>query len=97
MRELEHTIESAINLTEDFRPLQVDDLPSYLIIREAEHPDSVYGELEPISLLDAVSAYEKRLISDMLVRTGGNVAKAARLLGVPRTTLYSKMDALGLR
>ena len=97
VRELEHTIESAINLAEDFRPLQVDDLPSYLIIREAEHPDFVYGELEPISLLDAVSAYEKRLISDMLVRTGGNVAKAARLLGVPRTTLYSKMETLGIR
>ena len=97
VRELEHTIESAINLTEDFRPLQVDDLPSYLIIREEEHPDHVSGDLEPIHLADAVAAYEKRLIRDMLIRTGGNVARAAKLLGVPRTTLYSKMEILGLR
>lgn len=97
VRELEHTIESAINLTEDYRPLQVDDLPSYLIIREEEHPDSVAGDPEAINLTDAVAAYEKRLIRDMLVRTGGNVARAAKLLGLPRTTLYSKMEALGLR
>ena len=75
----------------------MDDLPSYLIIREEEHPDSVAGDPEAINLTDAVAAYEKRLIRDMLVRTGGNVAKAAKLLGVPRTTLYSKMEALGLR
>jgi transcriptional regulator with GAF, ATPase, and Fis domain len=44
--------------------------------------------------LDAV---ERALVEEVMGEVGGVVAYAARELGVPRTTLASRLDALGLR
>ena len=40
---------------------------------------------------------EQKLIRDALVRSSGVVARAARELGIARTTLSSRVEALGLR
>lgn len=48
------------------------------------------------SLSDAREAAERRQIIMALERTGGQVAEAARLLKVSRTTLWEKMQKLGL-
>jgi DNA-binding NtrC family response regulator len=45
---------------------------------------------------DEVAALERRYIRAALAQCGGNLSKAARLLGVNRTTLYSKVSRLGL-
>lgn len=45
---------------------------------------------------DEVAALERQFISVALSMCGGNLSKAARLLGVNRTTLYSKVSRLGL-
>jgi len=47
-------------------------------------------------LTAARKAFEARCIETCLDRTGGNVAQAARWLGVERTTLHKKMQALGI-
>ncbi len=39
---------------------------------------------------------EKQAICDALVVTSGNVSKAARVLGLGRTTLYRKMSSYGI-
>jgi len=47
--------------------------------------------------LDAVlSEREKRYILGAMRVSGGNLSKAARLLGLNRTTLYSRMQRLGI-
>jgi len=40
---------------------------------------------------------EKKAIADALTETGGNVTRAAKVLGVSRATLQNKMKAFGLR
>ena len=40
--------------------------------------------------------FERRCIEACLDRTGGNVSGAARLLGIERSNLHKKMQALGL-
>lgn len=45
----------------------------------------------------ARAGFEISLIEAALVRTGGNVMRAARVLGMDRTSLVRKMRALGLR
>jgi two-component system nitrogen regulation response regulator NtrX len=47
-------------------------------------------------LLEARRLFEKRCIESCLARTEGNVAQAARLLGVERTNLHKKMRSLGI-
>jgi len=49
------------------------------------------------SLRDAVSAYERRLISASLTRNGGNVASTARELGLDRANLNRLTKRLGLK
>ncbi len=48
-------------------------------------------------LREALAALEKRLIERAIERAGGNRAEAARLLGIARPQLYTKMEEHGLR
>jgi DNA-binding NtrC family response regulator len=49
-----------------------------------------------IGLEDAVSSYEKSLISHALQNSGGNVLQTASILMIPRGTLRYKMEKYGL-
>lgn len=48
------------------------------------------------TLREKVDAFEKSLIAQELERTRGNVVKVAERLGVPRKTLYDKLNKYGL-
>ena len=75
---------------------------------KAELSDAEFNtsEIEPIksvslldfndtfSLDDALAQQEKIYVEQALVKTGGNLSKAARLLGINRTTLYSRLQRL---
>ena len=45
---------------------------------------------------DAVAALEKHMIERALEKSGGNRAETARLLGIARPHLYTKLDEHGL-
>ena len=47
-------------------------------------------------LKDLVADYERHLIVEALVATGGNQRRAAAALGVLPTTLHEKLKRLGL-
>ncbi|PLX82843.1 MAG: Fis family transcriptional regulator [Desulfuromonas sp.] len=61
-----------------------------------EYPFSFDIPPEGILLEDMVGQIEKELVSKALEITGGNVAKTARLLNVPRGTLRYKLEKYGL-
>jgi transposase-like protein len=47
--------------------------------------------------LPLIPTLERMLIAQALERTGGNQVQAARLLGISRNTLRSRMDKHGVR
>jgi DNA-binding NtrC family response regulator len=49
-----------------------------------------------LKLQDEVRQFESELIRTALERTGGNQARAARLLGVKHTTLNAKIKRYGI-
>lgn len=51
----------------------------------------------PVPLREAVQTFEMDLISAALVRTRGNQAQAARLLGIKHTTLNAKLKRYHIR
>ncbi|MCM2563335.1 sigma-54 dependent transcriptional regulator [Lutimaribacter sp. EGI FJ00015] len=64
--------------------------PSDLFPERLADPDEI------MSLVEAREAAEKAQIIAALDRTGGQIGEAARLLRIARTTLWEKMQKLGL-
>jgi transcriptional regulator of acetoin/glycerol metabolism len=83
VRQLRNVIDSAVVLAEG-KEIDLDDLG----LRDAGG-----AEMETLEL----GVWERRLISEALRRTGGNVPEAAGLLGIGRATLYRKIDQFGLQ
>lgn len=51
---------------------------------------------DPLELRDAQRRFEIRYVEDLLARTGGNVAAAARLAGISRPNFHKKLKVLGV-
>lgn len=54
------------------------------------------GEGDPLNLRDAQRQFEIAYVEDLLARTGGNVAAAARLAEISRPNFHKKLRTLGV-
>ena len=102
MRELEHTVEAALNVLGDEGSLSLEHLPAYLTMRETPE---VHAASEPapepapelptsavLPLTEAIEQYERQLITQALAACHGKIVAAATLLKIPRTTLQYKLE-----
>jgi len=92
VRELENLVRylTCIQLA---RPVEPGDLP---LLREPEAPACA----APVSYWEAkeatIVAFERERIADALANSRGNIAKAARAIGMPRRTFFSLMRKHGI-
>ena len=91
IRELEHAIERGLLLARG-DAITVADLPPELSAPAAQ-TDQGGGEGRYRKARDA---WERKFLEDLLREAGGNVAKAAELAGLHRSTLYEKLTRYGL-
>lgn len=90
VRELENVIERLVILS-DNDEIQIHELPERMQIKQqVEIKDIVLGD-DGINLKETLDELENRLILDALQKSGGIKNKAAKLLGLNRTTLIEKM------
>lgn len=90
VRELENVIERAVLLSDgDF--LTNEDLPASF-----KKSDGDDFQMDNDKLDEAMQVFEKHHIQSVLKRTEGNKSEAARLLGIDPSTLYRKMERLGV-
>ena len=93
VRELRNMIEHAVVLARG--PLiTVEDLPA--LGGSGTSDDSFLAELMELPLEQAVASLERRMIARALACSQGNKTETARLLGINRQHLYSKLKALGI-
>jgi two-component system response regulator HydG len=88
IRELENVIGNACMMT-DGRFIDVNDLPERL----REQPRDYSGTDDVFFSLQEA---QRRHIVQVLERVGGNKLKAAKILGVGRSTIYKVLSALKL-
>jgi Nif-specific regulatory protein len=84
IRELENVVERAAVLCGPEGVVFARHLPVWL--QDRENP------VEPKTLVDAVAALEKRLISEALEATGGHVTQAAKMLGLTERKMSLRME-----
>ncbi len=94
VRQLWNALERGV-LSEAGRPLGPAELglPGEEPLPPAEAPQADSLPLSDRSL----RAVEEALIRRVLLESGGNRSRAARVLGINRTTLYNKLRAYGIR
>ena len=101
VRELQHVVERAVILSRG-GSLRFPDLAGTNALPSAPlapHERSNAPPAEPPSTFAELKSLEKRVVAAALERAGGKISGAggaAELLGVPPTTLESKLRALGL-
>ncbi len=89
IRELKNTIENIVVLSRG-NNIEIDDIPVHII--ESSKKNNLLTEEYPLDLNKAISKLEINTISKALDMAKGNKAKAAKILNIPRTTLYYKID-----
>jgi two-component system, NtrC family, response regulator HydG len=86
IRELSHSIERAVILNKSGK-LNAEDF-----VLNNRTGSSALQEVPSVSVKD----YEKKAISNALIKHKGNLSKAAQELGIARSTLYRKIAHFGL-
>ncbi len=92
VRELRNVLERASALT-DNACLTVHDIGAVVPARHGQSGGAARGIP---SYADAIAGFERTLIQSALSAVDGKVPAAAKLLGLSRATVYSKMSQLGL-
>jgi PAS domain S-box-containing protein len=97
VRELEHAIERGVALCTG-NCLAPEDLPPAFMTGRVKKlsssaPDETHVHAAG-SLSRSMENYERQMILDALVKTGGRKAEAARLLNISRKTLWEKLKLL---
>jgi len=89
VRELDNVLELAMILG-DGEWITPAELPQCAVAPEENGSESLNN------LRTAVQSYEKSHIENVLKETSGDKTRAASLLGVSRSSLYRKMESLGI-
>jgi DNA-binding NtrC family response regulator len=106
VRELKHCIERMAVMHSE-GAVRLSDMPSALaghmaaadlhqLSESVDETDLVEERVAPVSPVIPLPDVEKQEIVRALVASGGERARAARLLGIGRTTLYRKMKQYGI-
>ena len=93
VRELKNLMERLVLLAKN-NTIDKNILPIDVRFPGKQHT-CFYFDNKPLD--DILREVETNAISDALLRSGGNKAKAAQLLSVPASTLKSRIDKLGIK
>jgi len=88
VRQLSNVVERVVTLSGKSR-IDTDDLPAEIVAGTVESGETRSAADARMTLEDLERAY----ILEVLERTGGNKTRAAEWLGIPRRTLYRRLDA----
>ncbi len=104
VRELRNVLGRGFMMTDD-RMILPQHLPLSLVAKEKgaveekemrrESHISLHEDADVVDQ-SLITQQEKALIIDCLQNSKGNLSKAAKALGIHRTTLYSKMESMGI-
>jgi two-component system response regulator AtoC len=91
VRELENCLERAVALT-DRRVLERDDLPASIMRMESQSTPQLHAMQETSSFTTTdLEDIERATIARVFLQVNGDKARAGKMLGISRATLYRKL------
>jgi two-component system, NtrC family, response regulator AtoC len=100
IRELRNVAERAVLLCADstitLEHLPADKMSGTFEMRKIATEEPAPPAASPVDLKAGIKARERQLIEDALTQTDGNQTRAAKLLGISRRTLISRIEDYGL-
>ena len=97
VRELQNVMQLVTNIVGDNEPLMSKHLPNYVKEYLGHHTrQNAKGDSEILKSVRPLEDVEREAIEHALNAAGGNLAKAAKLLEIGRSTLYRKIEKYGL-
>lgn len=91
IRELKNTVEYMVVIS-DGQPISRELVPGY--IRDAVELHGLDHNRNE-NMTESLDYVEKNLIREAMAKAGGNKSQAAKMLGIPRSTLYYKLSKDG--
>jgi DNA-binding NtrC family response regulator len=93
IRELQNVVERVVSLCAPGDEIGKDDLPEEVLYGEVSGGGRAFATInadQPFhdAKADAVSAFEKEYLKELLDRHGGNISRAARSAGIDRKTIH---------
>ena len=102
VRELQNVVEHAVVLLEPGADVEPEDIPFIsdhrgdadlkALTEDASMEESYYAARDRL-----LAKFDKRYLTRVVIRAGGNLSKAARMARVDRTTFYRLMERHGLQ
>ncbi len=86
VRELQNVIQLVVNTIDDEEIIKYEHLPKYV---KSSYPVEEKFEKSELLSLDEI---ERKAILNTLQKVNGNMSKAAKILGIGRSTLYRKLE-----
>jgi transcriptional regulator with GAF, ATPase, and Fis domain len=96
VRELENEIERMVIYAKKGSTIQLGDLSEKVRVALPTATYSTSGTLDTKRAPPTYAELEKEYIKTILSQVAGNQTEAAKIMGIPRTTLRGKMKKLGL-
>ncbi|MCX5699998.1 MAG: hypothetical protein NTZ63_00410 [Candidatus Omnitrophica bacterium] len=98
LKEQGYSFSEELSASNTIRLVKKDCIRDLAFIKDkvVELEDSLFDEKRGVLYKSVVEAIEKPLIEHTLVRTEGNQLKAAKILGINRNTMRSKIKKLGI-
>lgn len=91
VRELENEIEHAVIFLSDNSIVKLDDLSQ----KVQSSPSGLHRAPQSMGTM-TYDEFEQKYIQSVLTGAGGNKTRAAKVMGIPRSTLMGKMRRLGM-
>ncbi len=88
VRELQNVIQRGVILT-DKNMITENEIPEYIFSRERIIKPIFSPKVQPFK--EAKNEFERRYFENLLKITGGNIAKASKISGIPRQNIYNKL------